>query len=32
MWLASYINKGVLENGPAQTQGRKNLFFLFTHG
>lgn len=32
MWRTSYINKGVLENGPAQTQGRKNLFFLFTHG
>ena len=32
MWRASYINKGVLENGPAQTQWRKNLFFLFTHG
>lgn len=30
MWRASYINKGVLENGPAQMQGRKNLFFLFT--
>ena len=25
MWRTSYINKGVLENGPAQTQGRKNL-------
>ena len=32
IWRTSYINKGVLENGPAQTQGRKNLFFLFTYG
>lgn len=27
MWRASYINKGVLENGPAQTQGRKKFVF-----